>query len=164
MDALGIDAKLLIGQIVNFLILFLILSKLLYGPIVKMLNERREKVAKSLENSKKIEEDLAKTEARISQLISQAEEKASNIIKESTKAGNAQKEEIVALAKSQADAEIAKAKIAINTEKMKASQELEKEVIHLVGLATRKIIQKEVSPEMQKVAVAEAVDEFGDKS
>lgn len=161
MDALGIDVKLLIGQIVNFLILFLILTKLLYKPVVNMLNERREKVAKSLENAKKIEEDLANTEKRIDEMISQAEERASNIIKESTKAGNTQKEEIIAIAKSLAEEEIAKAKIAINIEKIKASQELEKEVISLVGLATQKIIHKETTPEMQKVAVAEALDQFG---
>ena len=44
MDALGINLPGLITQIVSFIILFVILSKLLYKPLVGMLDQRAEKI------------------------------------------------------------------------------------------------------------------------
>jgi F-type H+-transporting ATPase subunit b len=163
MGELGIDVKLLIGQVINFLILLFLLTYFAYKPIVKMLNDRREKIAEGLENAKKIKEDLANTEKRVAEIIDGAEKKSAKIIEESTKAANQQKEEIVALAKNQADKEIEKAKIAINQEKDAAKKSLEKDIIDLVGLATEKILKEKVSPEMQKSALDEATIEYEKK-
>lgn len=160
MEALGIEGKLLLGQIVNFVILFLILGKFLYKPLMKMLDDRRNKIAESIENNKKIEESLAKTEERVAEIIKVAEEKSAKIIEEGAKAATLQKEEIMALAKSQSEQEIAKAKIAIAQDKDAAKKELEKEIIGLVGLASEIILKEKVSPEMQKTALARASKEY----
>ncbi|MBI4142938.1 ATP synthase F0 subunit B [Candidatus Uhrbacteria bacterium] len=45
---LGVDWRLLIAQIVNFAILFFVLRKVLYRPVLAMLRERRERIAKGL--------------------------------------------------------------------------------------------------------------------
>lgn len=50
MEALGIDPKLFIGQIINFLILLFILTKFAYKPIVKLLDDRRQKIADGLKD------------------------------------------------------------------------------------------------------------------
>lgn len=163
MDALGIETKLLLGQIVNFLILFLILTKFLYKPLLKMLDERRQKIAQSLENVQKIETDLANTEKKISEMLLESEKKSAKMIEEAVKAGNLQKEEIITLAQDQSAQEIAKAKIAITAEKNQAAKELEKEIINLVGLATEKIIKQKVSSQMQEAAIKEATNEYGEK-
>jgi len=160
-DALGIETKLLLGQIVNFLILFLILTKFLYKPLLKMLDERRSKIAQSLENAQKIETDLANTEKRIAAMLLETEKKSAKLIEEAVTAGNLQKEEIIALAQEQSAQEIAKAKIAIMAEKNQAAKELEKEIIGLVGLATEKIIAQKATPQMQEVAIEEATNEYG---
>ncbi len=45
---LGVDWRLLIAQIVNFAILFFVLRKVLYRPVLKILEERRVRIAKGL--------------------------------------------------------------------------------------------------------------------
>ena len=47
LNSLGIDYKLLIAQLVNFVLLFIVLYIFLYKPVLKMLNARSEKINKS---------------------------------------------------------------------------------------------------------------------
>ena len=63
MDALGINLPGLITQIVSFVILFFILSKVLYKPLVGMLDQRAEKIKSSLDAAEKAKE--AEEEARL---------------------------------------------------------------------------------------------------
>ena len=51
----GVKPILLAAQVVNFLILLFILKKFLYGPILKVLSERRKKIEDSLKNVEEIE-------------------------------------------------------------------------------------------------------------
>jgi len=160
-EALGIDVKLFLGQIINFLILLLILWLFAYKPILKMLNDRREKVAKSLENAKEIEEKLAATEARTKEMISQAQKDTSTMLEESSKAATEEKKEIIAAAHDQSAKEVEKAKVAITEEKELAQKTLQKEMTRLVGLATEKILAKVPAPNLQQEAIDDAIDEIG---
>jgi len=161
MNALGIDVKLFLGQIINFLILLLILWRFAYKPVVKMLNDRREKIAQSIANAKKIEEDLVATEQKTRGMLDQAQEEGQKILENSTLAASEQKKEIVTLAKNQAEKEITRAKSAINQEKELASKALEKEMTALVRLATEKILRQETSTVLQKQAIDEAIEDLG---
>ncbi len=161
MEALGIDVKLFLGQILNFLILLLILWLFAYKPIVKMLEDRRKRVAESLENAKKIEEDLAKTEEKTQAMLLAARSETEKLIESSSKAATAEKKEIIEIAKTQAQKEIEKGKLAINQERELASKKLQQEVASLVRLATEKILAKQVSPAEQKEAIDEAIDDLG---
>ena len=53
LESLGIDWKMLVAQVVNFIILLLILRKFLFGPIVKLLDDRRKTIEKGLSDAKK---------------------------------------------------------------------------------------------------------------
>jgi F-type H+-transporting ATPase subunit b len=58
----GVQPILLLAQIVNFAILFFLLRKFLYGPLLKILEQRRNTIKESLKNAEKIEKQLALTE------------------------------------------------------------------------------------------------------
>ena len=62
MEALGIDLKLLIAQVVNFGILLFVLSKFLYKPVVTMLEERQKKAEQTIKDSDKATKTLIKSE------------------------------------------------------------------------------------------------------
>lgn len=160
MDALGIDFKLFLGQIINFLILLFILWRFAYKPILKMLNDRRGKVAESLENAKKIEENLAISEQKTREILSKAQTEAERQIENAKKLAIEQKNEIVTAAKTQAEKEVEKAKIAISAERVSAEKSLESKITQLVALATGKILEKETSAATQNQAIDEAIEEL----
>ena len=80
MDALGINLTGLITQIVSFLLLFLLLSKLLYKPIVGMLDQRAEKIRSSLESAEKATAEIARSEESIRDQLNEAKAQGQELV------------------------------------------------------------------------------------
>ena len=70
LNQFGISPVLLTAQVVNFLVLLFILKKLLYGPLLKVLAERRKKIEDSLKNAEEIELRLQETNEKIDKMLS----------------------------------------------------------------------------------------------
>lgn len=70
---LGIDWRLLIAQLVNFLILFVLLKKLLYKPILDLFEQRRRKIADGMRDADVTKERLAGIELERKQILHQTE-------------------------------------------------------------------------------------------
>ena len=73
---LGIDWRLLIAQIINFLLLLVILYRLLYKPVIALLDQRSAKIEKSLQAAQQIEANLKQTESERAQKILAAKKEA----------------------------------------------------------------------------------------
>src|SRR5690349_16624195 len=84
----GVNPILLAAQIVNFLVVLFILKKLLYKPILKVLEERKKRIEESLTNAEKIQKELEETEIKRQQILDQAIEESKKIIAEATANGN----------------------------------------------------------------------------
>ena len=98
MGELGINLPGLITQLISFSILLFLISKFLYKPVVKLLDERAEKIKKGLDDAEtasknaenaaeKIEEELAKARQEGKKLIESAKD-ASNQLREDEKNEN----------------------------------------------------------------------------
>lgn len=78
----GFELILFAAQIVNFLVIFFVLKKFLYKPMLKMLDERKYKIAEGLKNAdeaaKRLEETLQKEE----KILSKAQEQARKLLEE----------------------------------------------------------------------------------
>ena len=75
MDALahlGINAKLLIAQVVNFAILLFVLKRYAYRPILKLLDERSAKIEKGLADAEQAALTLKETSAEEKRILSEA--------------------------------------------------------------------------------------------
>ena len=81
---LGINLSYLVVQILNFFIVMLIMSFWAYKPIVKVLDERSNKIAKSLEDARKAEESLDAARAEADKIISDAQAERAKIISDAT--------------------------------------------------------------------------------
>jgi F-type H+-transporting ATPase subunit b len=86
MDAIGINLPGLVTQLVSFLILFFILSKLLYGPISRALDERSNRIKESLEAADRARQDAASSAERVEQEIAEARVQGQQLIAEAREA------------------------------------------------------------------------------
>ncbi|MBN1430974.1 MAG: F0F1 ATP synthase subunit B [Anaerolineae bacterium] len=82
MDKLGINLGYLFLQVVNFIVLVLILRAILYKPMLKMLQERKERIADGLNNALKAEEALARAETDKQKVLDEARSEAQRILGE----------------------------------------------------------------------------------
>ena len=75
MDALrplGIDPALLIAYAINFVILLILLRLFLYKPVLRMLNERKQKIQESLEQADKVRQEAEVQQADFQQELEEA--------------------------------------------------------------------------------------------
>src|SRR3989344_1626514 len=78
--AFGIDWRLLTIQLINFGLLMFLLYRFLYKPILKLLDERKNKIAKGVHDAEAAERTLGEIERERSVKIVQAEKEADTLI------------------------------------------------------------------------------------
>src|SRR5262249_45118706 len=80
--AFGVDWPHLGAQIISFAIVCAVLYRFAYGPVLKMLEERRQQIAQGMANAAQIKAELAKTEAARQEVIGAANAEAARLIEE----------------------------------------------------------------------------------
>src|ERR1700759_3807124 len=78
----GVDWPHLLAQIISFSIVCILLQRFAYKPVLKILDERRQKIAQAQEDAKKIAAELAQTEIQSREILRQANERAAKLIEE----------------------------------------------------------------------------------
>lgn len=140
--AFGIDWRLLIIQIINFAILVGALWYLLYKPVLKMLKEREDMVAKGVKDA----EDAAKAKEEIestkSSMLKQAEHTAQEVVAHAKEQGAMERTKIVSDAEAHADKVKKDAELRAQESKARAQKEAEKDIARLSVLAAEKVLQK----------------------
>lgn len=157
---LGIDAKILIAQIVNFVILLFVLGKFVYGPVVEKLEQRRGMIAKSAHDAKKSEELLKEIEQTRLDMIAQTKKVTLEMIEQAAKTAEETKNSIVESARQETQQIHEQSKLTLAREKEKMLKEASEELGRLVVSAAEKIIEREFSPEDQKRLIASATAQF----
>jgi F-type H+-transporting ATPase subunit b len=157
---LGIDWKLLIAQIINFLILLFVLYKFAYKPILNLMHKREKKIEDSLKNADKIQKELVDLEEKKAKEIQEARIKSQAIIDQATKSGDKLKEEFKAEAKKDSEEIVKKAKEEIEIAKNKMVSEAKKEVVGMVVSVSEKIIKKNLDDTANRDLIEETIKEI----
>lgn len=157
MDDLSIAT--LIAQIINFLILVAILTKLAYKPLLKILSDRRMKIQENLDTAE--EEKLTAQKLRQEYLdrLNEARIQAQNIVDKAAKIAEQNKEAILKEAREESVKLLKTAQEEIRRERDKALNELRAEVVTLSIAAASKIIGKNIDQESN----SRLVDDFINK-
>ncbi len=153
----GIQPILLLAQLVNFTILLIILQKFLYKPMLKVLNERKNKIADSLKNADEIEKRLKSMDAERDKRLNDAIHEAKEIVEEA--AQNASDIIRQSQQKAAADVQIMtdRAEKLLELEREKLHKEIREEIGNMVILGIEKVINKTLSTEDRKKLADEAV-------
>lgn len=154
---LGIDWKLLIAQIVNFLVLLFILWKFAYGPVLAMLEKRQKKIEKGLKDADEAGKKLEESADMQKEILKNARTEAKDIVEKAREQAEKAKSEIALEAKVQAEKIIAGAKSEIQQEKQKTIAEIKSEIGSLVVAATEKIVGEKIDGEKDKKLIEEAI-------
>ena len=104
MENLGIDGKLLLAQLINFVLFFYIFKKYIAAPFLKFMNQERQNEKEKeelLNNLKKGEEGLIVKDQK---LRDQLKKETALVLEKAKKEGSVMKEEIIAEAKRDAAA------------------------------------------------------------
>ncbi|MBP7770312.1 MAG: F0F1 ATP synthase subunit B [Candidatus Pacebacteria bacterium] len=138
----GIDWRLLAINMVNFGLLMLGLWYFLYGPVMKMLEDRRQKVAKGVEDAEAAGRARQEIEGERSAVLSAAAQEADEALARARAAASARERELVEEAGRRAESIVAQAEAQAREEKAKAIADSKDEVAKLIVLGMEKVMKK----------------------
>jgi F-type H+-transporting ATPase subunit b len=152
----GVTWQLLISQIILFVIVALALKKYAYGPVLKVLEERRQKIAEGLANADKIKQELASAQAKAQEILNQANSQGTKLIEEARQSAARVLEQETQKAVAAAQDIVTKARQASEVELARMKAELRREVGRLVVNTTAKVAGKVLTPDDQQRLIDEA--------
>ncbi len=153
LNEFGIDWKLLVAQIVNFAILLFILKKVLYKPVLAMLEERKNKIAESMKQAESIEKRLEKIEAEREKTIQQASAEAMKMLEDATKTSSQIIEEARDIAANELAGVVTKARSQIESDRAKMHEQIKEELAGLVAAAMTAVYSKKLTKADQEEIV-----------
>lgn len=156
-EKLGINWKLILAQIVNFGILFFVLKKFAYKPILELLEKREKRIKEAQDFTEGVEIKMKELDNITKEKLNEAALKADEIIHKAKESAKEREKEIIAQALEKSKKIADEARWLAQQEKEKAFQELKGEVGSLVVLAAEKIIGKEIDRENAKHLEKEAI-------
>ena len=80
MNGLGIDPRILLGDIITFIVLLVILKKYAYKPFLSVLEQRRKKIEEGVKKSEEAEKSLQKIRSLAEEVKDAGEKKAKELI------------------------------------------------------------------------------------
>ena len=143
--AFGIDARLILIQVVNFGLLMAILTYFLYKPVLKVLAERQEKIAQGVKDAEEAGKAKAEATEEKKLVIATANKEAEAMTSRAKEHAVVKADEIVAAAQVKAG-QVAK-DASLRAEEMKAAalKESEAEIAKLAILAAEKVLKERTS-------------------
>jgi F-type H+-transporting ATPase subunit b len=155
MEKLGLNLGALIFQILNFTIVCILLYAWAYKPMIRMLNNRKEKIARGLEDARIASEARANAEQDAARIMSEAQNKASQLIRESTDRSEAAALEI----RANAEAEVAKQREAalaeVQLERDRMLGDLRNQIAALAIAAAQKLVGESLDEKRQHTLIDE---------
>jgi F-type H+-transporting ATPase subunit b len=151
---------LMIWTIVAFLITFFVLKRYAFGPIQKLVDERRERIRQSIE-----EADRARDEARHlleehRQLIGQARGEAERILADARRVAEAQRERVREETEEDRQRRLEDTRRQIEAETRRALDQIRTEVAELSLFAASKVTGKLLDDEDHRRLIEDAIGEL----
>ncbi len=155
-ESFGFDIWIFLSQVISFVIVALLLKQLAYKPILRVLEERRQRIAEGLLNAEKIKQQLAEAEQRYQEILAKGNSEAQKMIDEARASAGviAERKEQEAIAS--AEQILAKAREASALEHERTMSQLKRELGRLVVDTTAKVTGKVLTPEDQRRLQEEA--------
>lgn len=144
-QAFGVDLRLIIIQVINFAVLAGLLSYLLYKPVLKILNDREEKIKQGLDDAEAAAKARENAEEERKSIVKAAHEEATAVSQRSEQSAKEKALEIVAAAENEASNKIKLAEERSTALAEEARRQSEQEIAKLAVLATEKVLTQKNS-------------------
>lgn len=153
----GVTGPLFIAQVINFILVLFVLKKFAFGPIQAMLEQRQNRISEGEEKLKRIETQLAESEARSAAAIEEANSTAKRLIDEAKDSAAALSEQKTQEAIASAQGILQKAEQTAKAERNQMVAELKQDFGRLVAATTASVTGKVLNDDDNKRINDEAV-------
>lgn len=157
---LGINLKIFLAQLFNFAIVLLVLWKWAYKPIVKLLEERQEKIEKSVKQAGEIEKRVVEIEKEQQTVMATAKTEAAKILDDVRTTAEDRKKVLLEKAKEEVKAVVAQGKVQLQAQKDQMVRDAREEIAKIAIEAARKILGEAVDEKKAQKLAEGVVDKM----
>ena len=152
----------LVFTIINLLVLYLLMKKFLFGPIIKVMDERKAMIDQQFAGAKEQEDQAKALKEQYEGALKSAREESFQIMEQARKEAKAQADKTVEDTQAKVSAMLAKAQEDINTERENAMRQMKDDVASLAMEAAGKIIGRNSGAEQDLSLYDQFIEEAGD--
>lgn len=160
----NLDFQLLADSVLSIIaifVLFLAFSLLLFNPVRKMLNNRKERIHNEIEDAAATKAEAEKLKAQYEDKLQNIDKEAEEILADARKRAMANESQIVAEAKEEAHRILDHARNEAELEKQKAVDDVKKEMVVLASMIAEKVVYAQIDTTVQDKLVEETLKEMG---
>lgn len=164
MGELGINPFYLAFQIINFLLLVFLLHRLLYRPVLNMLDQRKERIREGQEAAERARTEAEQLRQDYERQLEESRAHARKIIDDAAAAAERLRDEGVANAQQEAQRILERGQEELRAEVAHARRELRQEVATLSVAVAGKLIQQSLDSEKNNELVARLISDMDESS
>lgn len=161
-DFLSINLSVIVATWLNLLILTLVLKHFLFDKVNKVIESRKEEVAKTYQDADDAKENAKKLEAEYAKRISGAKEESAKIIQAATKKAQLRSDEIIGDAKQEAKGITEQARAEIEREKKIAVNQIKDDITDIAFSAAQAVIEKDLTSQDNERLIEQFIDNIGE--
>ncbi|MDU6397398.1 MAG: F0F1 ATP synthase subunit B [Veillonella sp.] len=154
----------ILAQMLNFFILVWILARFAYKPLVSMMQERKERIAKDLADAQAARNEAEQFKADYAAQIANARQEAQQIVEKAVQQAEVTTREQLAAAREQIEREKERARQDIVNERDRAMNNLRNEVISLSVAMATKVVAKDMDSETNTKLIEDAIAKLDSKT
>jgi len=158
---LDIDIPTFIFVVINLIVLYIAMKKLLFKPVTKFMEKRKKSISDSMENAKKEMAEALELKQKYNEILKDARDEAENIINTARIKAEAEYDNIVNKATVKAEVIIVSAEERIEKERQKVLAGIKSEIAGLALLAASKVVETNMDTEKNRKLVEKFIDEAG---
>ena len=144
--------------------LFLVASNMLFNPVKKFLEDRKNRIAEDLNYAASEKEQANELKAQYEDKLKNIEKEAEEILSEARKKALANENKIIADAKAEAARIIERANTEAQLEKQKAADEVKREMVSLASLMAGKVVSAAIDTTVSESLIDETLKEIGEST
>lgn len=162
-EFLNINFFTALFTLLNTVLLFLLLKRYLFGPVMDMIQSRQKEIDDMYDQADTARVSAKAMEDEYKQKLSAAMETSERIVKEAVVRGQAREEEIIRKANQEADAILDKASSDIAQEKKKAINDAKDEISVIALAIAGKVVGRELNDTDQSDLVDRFISQLGEE-
>ena len=161
---IGVNPWTALFTLLNTLTIFFVAKKFLFGPVMKMIQDRQKEIDDMYDAAGEAKRSAAALESEYQQKLSVAAETSEKMVKDAMTRGRSREEEIIRQANLEANAIREKAAADIAQEKKKAVNDAKNEISEMAMAIAEKVVGRVISSADQASLVDHFIDELGEQA
>jgi len=149
-------------QIVNTIILFWILRKILFKPVLNIIDSRENAIKLDIATGEQAKNEGLALKSEYEQKLAVSKNEGQEIIKQATLRAEQKSDEIISTAKEEATSLKERANKDIAQEKEKVMNELKNDISNIAILAASKVIEKDIDQAKHEEMINKFIEEVGE--